>query len=120
MGILEFSRRVSVTGRLSTPQTPIVVSRSQETGIFHRKPLNVYSFVEISRPHAFLSRKVKIFSRPTSLCCATSYDRHGKRKSALVQPNFSSALRLSPRREHLVHHELRAQALAAALSTIRF
>ena len=31
-------------------------------------------------------RKVKIFSRPTSFYCATSCNRHGKQKSALVEP----------------------------------
>ena len=42
-----------------------------------------------------LSRKVKIFSRPTSLYCATSCNRHGKQKSALVEPQCFPPLRLS-------------------------
>ena len=41
------------------------------------------------------SRKVKIFSRPTSLYCATSCNRHGKQKSALVEPQGFPPLRLS-------------------------
>ena len=41
------------------------------------------------------SRKVKIFSRPTSLYCATSCNRHGKQKSALVEPQCFPPLRLS-------------------------
>ena len=40
-------------------------------------------------------RKVKIFSRPTSLYCATSCNRHGKQKSALVEPQCFPPLRLS-------------------------
>ena len=41
------------------------------------------------------ARKVKIFSRPTSLYCATSCNRHGKQKSALVEPQCFPPLRLS-------------------------
>ena len=44
-------------------------------------------------PHGY--RKVKIFSRPTSLYCATSCNRHGKQKSALVEPQCFPPLRLS-------------------------
>ena len=40
-------------------------------------------------------RKVKIFSRPTSLYCATSCNRNGKQKSALVEPQCFPPLRLS-------------------------
>ena len=40
-------------------------------------------------------RKVKIFSRLTSLYCATSCNRHGKQKSALVEPQCFPPLRLS-------------------------
>ena len=42
-----------------------------------------------------VERKVKIFSRPTSLYCATSCNRHGKQKSALVEPQCFPPLRLS-------------------------
>ncbi len=41
------------------------------------------------------ARKVKIFSRSTSLYCATSCNRHGKQKSALVEPQCFPPLRLS-------------------------
>ena len=41
------------------------------------------------------TRKVKIFSRPTSFYCATSCNRHGKQKSALVEPQCFPPLRLS-------------------------
>ena len=44
---------------------------------------------------AIRPRKVKIFSRPTSLYCATSCNRHGKQKSALVEPQCFPPLRLS-------------------------
>ena len=70
--------------------------------------------IEKRAREAARARKVKIFSRSTSRCCATSCNRHGKQKSALVEPQFFPALRLSTGREHLVNHELRAQALAAA------
>ena len=49
------------------------------------------SMARISMP----PRKVKIFSRPTSLYCATSCNRHGKQKSALVEPQCFPPLRLS-------------------------
>ncbi len=42
-----------------------------------------------------VERKVKIFSRPTSLYCAKSCNRHGKQKSALVEPQCFPPLRLS-------------------------
>ena len=55
-------------------------------------------FYNTERPHSALdgkTRKVKIFSRPTSLYCATSCNRHGKQKSALVEPQCFPPLRLS-------------------------
>ena len=49
----------------------------------------------MTRAAPWLPRKVKIFSRPTSLYCATSSNRHGKQKSALVEPQCFPPLRLS-------------------------
>ena len=49
----------------------------------------------VSRTEPIRGRKVKIFSRPTSLYCATSCNRHGKQKSALVEPQCFPPLRLS-------------------------
>ncbi len=34
------------------------------------------------------SRRVKIFGRPTSLCCTKSVELHGQQKSALIPPIF--------------------------------
>ncbi len=53
--------------------------------------------LSLSATHRFAPahRKVKIFSRPTRLYCATSCNRHGKQKSALVEPQCFPPLRLS-------------------------
>ena len=52
-------------------------------------------FAPVSSQLRTSPRKVKIFSRPTSLYCATSCNRHGKQKSALVEPQCFPPLRLS-------------------------
>ena len=77
----EFRVRVSTALRALSPLEIVFALHPRDAA---------HGMVGTSRP-----RKVKIFSRPTSLYCATSCNRHGKQKSALVEPQCFPPLRLS-------------------------
>ena len=77
---------------LATLRCAIYTRKSSEEGL--EQDFNSLQALA-PEPNCCGARKVKIFSRPTSLYCATSCNRHGKQKSALVEPQCFPPLRLS-------------------------